>query len=130
MFLYQDLYALRLFTSWWQDRIYMYVFIHEFYVRPLLIGIYINLNCNEWISLIAHWKCNTVRIYTQKIYVYKYDWYSGGMRELLQCTSGCLPVVQWSDSLLPRNLMANCQYLCFHHHWTSTRMISPLTSRC
>lgn len=40
------IYALRMFTSWWQDRIYVYVFIHEFYVRPLLIGIY-KLECNE-----------------------------------------------------------------------------------
>lgn len=42
------IYALRMFTSWWQDRIYVYVFIHEFYVRPLLIGIYMyKLECNE-----------------------------------------------------------------------------------
>lgn len=128
MFLYQDLRFTHVYVLVTRSNIH--VCIHSWICKiELLIGIYDIkrkiFSCNELISLVA-------RSLKMKNRLHKYvcDWYSGGMRELLQCTSGCLPVVQWSDSLLPRNLMANCQYLCFHRHWTFTRMISPLTSRC
>lgn len=128
MFLYQDLRFTHVYVLVTRSNIH--VCIHSWICKiELLIGIYDIkrkiFSCNELISLVAR----SLKM-KNRLHKYVYDWYSGGMRELLQCTSGCLPVVQWSDSLLPRNLMANCQYLCFHHHWTFTRMISPLTSRC
>lgn len=96
------IYALRMFTSWWQDRIYVYVFIHEFYVRSLLIGIY-KLECNEWISLIAHWKC---KIHSINMCIWLMQWWYEGVAAVYEWLFASSPMIrqpspQKSDGKLP-----------------------------